>query len=67
MAEMFSSYPDLSGIFARKERGRREAASLSFAEKLALLDAMRDRVAPIIRAREQRRHILQERASAIHS
>jgi hypothetical protein len=55
MSDRRSRYPDISGILARKARGRRERAALSFAEKLDLLEALRERVAPIIRAREMRK------------
>ncbi|HEX4295589.1 MAG TPA: hypothetical protein VHZ29_15745 [Rhizomicrobium sp.] len=49
-------YPDNSGIFARKAEGRKQRAQLTFAEKLDAVDALRERVAPIVRAREARRH-----------
>lgn len=48
------TYPDISDILARKEQGRRDLAALSFAEKIAILEAMRERVAPIRRARDLR-------------
>jgi hypothetical protein len=48
-------YPDNADIFARKAEGRRRRAAASFAEKLAALDELRDRVEPIVRAREARR------------
>lgn len=48
-------YPDITEILARKAEGRRERALLSFAEKLDAVDALRDRLAPIARAREARR------------
>jgi hypothetical protein len=48
-------YPDISDILARKAEGRRRRAALSFAEKLDLLDALRERLAPIVRAREKRK------------
>jgi hypothetical protein len=48
-------FVDTSDILARKAAGRRYNASLSFAEKLAKLDEMKERVAPIIRARAMRR------------
>ncbi|HEY4113466.1 MAG TPA: hypothetical protein VGM17_05335 [Rhizomicrobium sp.] len=48
-------YPDNSEIFARKAEGRRQLAALSFAEKLAMLDRLRERVQPIVRAREERK------------
>jgi hypothetical protein len=35
-------YPDVDEIFVRKARGRRERAALTFAEKLTILDQMRD-------------------------
>jgi hypothetical protein len=47
-------YPDIADILAKKARGRRERASLSFAEKLAILDKLRKDVAPIVRARQKR-------------
>jgi hypothetical protein len=50
-----SQYPDLTDILARKASGRRQSASLSFAEKLDILDALRARVEPIVRAREIRK------------
>jgi hypothetical protein len=48
-------YPDNSAIHARKAEGRRQRAALSFSEKLDALDALRARVEPIDRAREERR------------
>ncbi len=48
-------YPDNSDIFARKAEGRRERASATFAEKLVAMDELKERVAPIVRAREARR------------
>ena len=47
-------YPDVSDIFARKAAARKERARLSFAEKIAIIEAMRARAAPFRRAREQR-------------
>jgi hypothetical protein len=55
MSDVRSQYPDVSDILARKAEGRRARATLTFADKLAILDAMRERVAPIVRAREMRR------------
>ena len=48
-------YPDRSDVMARKEAGRRQRAALTFAEKLDLLDALRERVQPIVQARILRR------------
>jgi hypothetical protein len=49
-----TKYPDISDILARKAEGRRERAALSFADKLDALDALRERVEPIVQAREAR-------------
>jgi hypothetical protein len=51
----YYQFADISDILARKAAGRRYNASLSFAEKLAKLDEMKERVAPIVRARRTRR------------
>ena len=53
-------YPDITEILAQKARGRRERASLSFAEKLAILDKLREDVAPIVRARQARARVDEE-------
>ncbi|NOT42954.1 MAG: hypothetical protein HOP13_20945 [Alphaproteobacteria bacterium] len=50
-----AKYPDTTEILARKAEGRRERASLSFAEKLDAVDALKERLAPIVKARELRR------------
>jgi hypothetical protein len=49
-------YPDNSEIFARKAEGRKSSARMSFSEKLAALDELRSRVAPIERSRELRKN-----------
>jgi hypothetical protein len=48
---MKETYPDISEILAQKAEGRRERARLRFEEKLAVVDALRERIAPIVRAR----------------
>jgi hypothetical protein len=53
-----SKYPDVSDILARKLEGRRSIAARSFAEKILLIEAMRERLAPFKRAREARRAAL---------
>lgn len=55
MIDHDKAYPDISDILARKAEGMRARARLSFAEKLAALDALRERVAPVIEAREERK------------
>lgn len=48
-------YPDVSDILARKEEGRREINRRTFGEKIAMVEAMRERLAPLKRIREKRR------------
>jgi len=55
MQRRSSQYPDLSDILARKASGRRQRATLTFAEKLRILDALKERIAPLIQARKVRR------------
>jgi len=55
MNDRNSQYPDISGILARKASGRRQRATLTFAEKLVVLDALRERVEPLVQARQMRR------------
>jgi hypothetical protein len=43
-------YPDIADILSQKALGRRERASLSFVEKLAILDKLRQDIAPIVQA-----------------
>ena len=49
------SLADVSDILARKAEGRREIARRSFAQKIAMIEAMRERLAPLKRSREMRR------------
>ena len=46
--------PDVSDILARKTEGRRRLSRLSFGQKIALVEALRERLAPLKRARERR-------------
>jgi hypothetical protein len=55
MKRRSSLYPDISTILARKTAGHRQQAALSFAERLAILDEMTERVVPIVQARELRK------------
>jgi hypothetical protein len=52
---MKQRFPDISDLIERKEEGRREAARRSFAEKIAMVEALRDRVRPLKEMREQTR------------
>jgi hypothetical protein len=47
-------YPDVSDILARKAEGRRELARRSFGEKISAMEVLRERLAPLKRAREER-------------
>jgi hypothetical protein len=47
-------YPDISDILARKIAGRRDLSRLSFGQKIALVEELRERLAPLKRARERR-------------
>jgi hypothetical protein len=44
-------YPDVSNILARKKEGRREISRRSLGEKIAMVEAMRERLAPLKRIR----------------
>ena len=66
MKKCRSQFPDITSILAQKAAGRRERAALSFAEKLIIMDEMKERVAPIVHARElrkrQRRQLVKAKA-----
>jgi len=47
-------YPDVSDILARKAEGRRDISRRTFGEKIAMVEALRERLAPLKRARERR-------------
>ena len=55
MKDLNSPYADISDILARKESGRRQRAMLTFAEKLVILDSLRERIEPLVRGREARK------------
>jgi hypothetical protein len=55
MSKPNTSYPDISDILKRKAEGRREIARRSFGEKIAMMESLRERLAPFKRTREQRR------------
>jgi hypothetical protein len=50
-----TTYPDISDILQRKAEGRRDIAHRTFGEKIAMMEALRERLAPFKRLREQRR------------
>lgn len=47
-------YPDVSDIIVKKAQGRRGAAARTFAEKLDMLERLRERVRPFRDARHAR-------------
>ena len=53
--EKETDFPDISDILARKAEGRREIARRSFGEKIAMMEALRERLEPFKRAREARK------------
>jgi hypothetical protein len=60
-------YPDISDILKAKAERRRDIARRSFGEKIAMMEALRERVAPFKRAREQRRAAKRVHPSGIAS
>lgn len=54
MSDQKDVFPDISDILARKAEGRREIARRSFGEKIAMMEALRERLEPFKRAREAR-------------
>jgi hypothetical protein len=57
-ADRKDTYPDISDILERKIQARRENARRPYGEKIDMVEKMRERVAPLKRAREAR-HKLQ--------
>jgi hypothetical protein len=47
-------YPDISDLLARKAKGREAASKKSFAEKIAIVEALNERLAPLKAARGRR-------------
>jgi hypothetical protein len=47
-------YPDVSDILARKKAGRRDISGRSFGEKIAVVEALRERLVPLKRTRQER-------------
>jgi len=54
MSDQQPRYPDISGILAKKAAGRIHNASISFGAKLDILEALRERASPFIKARKAR-------------
>jgi hypothetical protein len=56
MKHTLPTYPDVSDILALKQEGRRAISRRSFGAKIAMVEAMRERLAPFKRFRERRRN-----------
>jgi hypothetical protein len=54
MKEPETIYPDISDILKAKAERRRDISRRSFGEKIAMMEALRERLAPFRRSREQR-------------
>jgi hypothetical protein len=57
------NYPDISDILARKKEDRRDIRGRTFGEKIAMVEKMRERLAPLKRLREERRARKQKTAA----
>jgi hypothetical protein len=55
MSRNRQNYPDISDILMRKKERRQEIARRSFGEKIAMVERLRERLAPLKRMREERR------------
>jgi hypothetical protein len=55
MSDQKDAFPDISDILARKAEGRRKNARRTLGEKIAMMEALRERIEPLRRAREARR------------
>jgi ribosomal protein L19E len=54
MSKPVDAYPDISDILQRKAEGRKESAGRTLGEKIARMEAMRERLRPLKRLRETR-------------
>jgi len=54
MKQPETNYPDISDILKAKAERRRDIARRSFGEKIAMMEALRERLAPFKRLRERR-------------
>jgi hypothetical protein len=67
MKQSETIYPDIFDILKAKAERRRDIARRSFGEKVAMMEALRERVAPLRRAREQRRAAKRVHSSGVAS
>ena len=66
MTNIGAMYPDISDILQRKAEGRKEIAARTFGQKIAMVEAMRERLAPLKRLREKEQ-AEREKAGAVKS
>jgi hypothetical protein len=57
MSKPVVAYPDISDILQRKAEGRKDSAARTLGEKIARVEAMRERLAPLKRLRENRKDL----------
>lgn len=55
---------ELAAVLARKVEERREIARRSFGEKIAMMESLRERLAPLKRERERRRAAREARVAS---
>ena len=55
---------EFAAVLARKSEGRREISRRSFGEKIAMMEALRERLAPLKRERERRRTAREARVAS---
>ena len=53
MSRMGAKFPDISDILQRKAEGRKDIAARTFGQKIAMVEVMRERLAPLRRLREK--------------
>jgi hypothetical protein len=54
MSKSVDAFPDISDILRRKAEGRKDSAARTLGEKIARMEAMRERLRPLKRSRETR-------------
>jgi DNA repair exonuclease SbcCD ATPase subunit len=55
---------EFAAVLARKSEGRREISRRTFGEKIAMMEALRERLAPLKRERERRRTAREARVAS---
>ena len=55
MSQRKTCYPDISDVLLQKAELRRQRSTRSFEEKIAAMEALRERLEPFKKARERRK------------